>query len=656
MTLLEQLETKVLLERLVIGLEEPVLVKGLGELQAKIDSGNGGYNVIHGTDFHQQGNELMFTTHDSFGHEKKIQAKIIDTIEVNMGGGNIENRPVIELDIKFAGEDYKKIPFSVSDRSTNTNPILISKGFVEKELEALIDVGAKNISNDGIDVVYGEGAWDTVKAGLKGAGNGVIKGAANTGKGLLNIGKNTLNGAKGILGGIKDADKWLKGGDDVNLFQPVVPGVKNLAKVGAGVFTLNNILSLSASALGLYALWHGAKGALEFKKTQKMASNIANGNTIVSDDYNKISKQLAGLTLQNTLVKDKEIDLSTNIIKQWYEKSLDPTKMPLSLVTSFMMTKGNINDSKTIKGLETQKEAWKDLIASAKETTKTMKDEKAANNQQEKTQNQDGITESLMIFETAQASLINENNEDVASPTAVPSSQPAETSGGDEADPKKAAIEKGKAKADELKQITTQFEQLNTFSLWFISIENDKKKKEQIENQIKNLSDSLEKLAAENPDVIKDSFNPFRKKQEKEQQTPESINQKIKELKKQLNSIGLPDKSSSEDNLQNFFQEAQIDNELLPLFKSGSVDSNSVAGVVSKLAQNLQKDGKQGFFCLAWTPQSQTELKADMKEVKREYYFFEKPEFIAYAKSSKLQEDEEWINSKLNFFKSKELI
>ena len=167
MTYLDLLEQKVLLERLVIGLEEPVLVKGLGELSAKIDSGNGGYNVIHGTDFHQQGEELMFTTHDSFGHEKKIQAKVIDTIEVNMGGGNIENRPVIELDIKFAGEDYKKIPFSVSDRSTNTNPILISKGFVEKKLEALIDVGKKNISNDGIDVVYGEGVGNF----FRGVGN-----------------------------------------------------------------------------------------------------------------------------------------------------------------------------------------------------------------------------------------------------------------------------------------------------------------------------------------------------------------------------------------------------------------------------------------------------------------------------------------------------
>jgi hypothetical protein len=123
-----------------------------------------------------------------------------------------------------------------------------------------------------------------------------------------------------------------------------------------------------------------------------------------------------------------------------------------------------------------------------------------------------------------------------------------------------------------------------------------------------------------------------------------------------LDSIGLPDKSSSEDNLQNFFQEAQIDNELLPLFKSGSVDSNSVAGVVSKLAQQLQKDGKQGFFCLAWTPQSQTELKDDMKEVKRQYYFFEKPNFIAYAKSSKTKEEEEWITSKLNLFKSQGII
>ena len=257
MTLLEQLETKILLERLVIGLEEPVLVKGLGELQAKIDSGNGGYNVIHGIDFHQQGNELMFTTHDSFGHEKKIQAKVIDTIEVNMGGGNIENRPVIELDIKFAGEDYKKIPFSVSDRSTNTNPILISKGFIEKELEALIDVGAKNISNDGIDVVYGESFWDKAKT----VGKAIGKAGASVAKG-------GLEAAKKAKSGLDNAATWLKGGDNVSLFQPVKGAASMTKDVLGGVVG-------AVGALG---------GAAVLKKITEFAKNIGNHDKFLEDD------------------------------------------------------------------------------------------------------------------------------------------------------------------------------------------------------------------------------------------------------------------------------------------------------------------------------------------------------------------------------------
>lgn len=44
---------KLTLEKMVIGLEEPILVKGIGKLNAKIDSGNGGYNVIHGKNFTQ---------------------------------------------------------------------------------------------------------------------------------------------------------------------------------------------------------------------------------------------------------------------------------------------------------------------------------------------------------------------------------------------------------------------------------------------------------------------------------------------------------------------------------------------------------------------------------------------------------------------------
>jgi hypothetical protein len=118
-----------------------------------------------------------------------------------MGGGNIENRPVIELDIKFGGEDYRKIPFSVSDRSSNTNPILISKGFVENELEALIDVGAKNISNDGIEVVYGEGFLGTVGSGLLKGATGLAKGAWDAGKGIAKAGVSAVKNAGDILQG-----------------------------------------------------------------------------------------------------------------------------------------------------------------------------------------------------------------------------------------------------------------------------------------------------------------------------------------------------------------------------------------------------------------------------------------------------------------------
>ena len=252
MTYLDYLEKKVLLERLVIGLEEPVLVKGLGELQAKIDSGNGGYNVIHGTDFHQQGDVLMFTTHDSFGHEKKISAKIIDDIEVNMGGGNIEKRPVIELDIKFAGEDYKKIPFSVSDRSSNTHPILISKGFVENELEALIDVGAKNISNDGVDVVYGESVLSNTANWLKGGDNvSLFSPVTNTIKKVGKVAKNLTKNVPNVIGGLYNAGKTVVGDG---------------AGITKGLYNAGKTLTQDAADVGGF-LWDKGANAVNWVKS-----------------------------------------------------------------------------------------------------------------------------------------------------------------------------------------------------------------------------------------------------------------------------------------------------------------------------------------------------------------------------------------------------
>lgn len=360
MTYLDFLEQKVLLERLVIGLEEPVLVKGLGELSAKIDSGNGGYNVIHGTDFHQQGNELMFTTHDSFGHEKKIQATVIDTIEVNMGGGNIETRPVIELDIKFAGEDYKKIPFSVSDRSTNTNPILISKGFVEKELEALIDVGKKNISNDGIDVVYGEsvmldegvlGAIGKGALGLtKGIGKGVGKGIGLGAKGIAGAAR-TVTGGNGVLGTISNFGKWLSG--DTNASSWVDP-IKSLFK----------------------------------PKNKGLVKQIKEAALIETKDKETITPKINNLTVGKKIAKDPKADLTNNVVEEWNANKLSKP-LPISLVTSFMMCKGAAADKKEIKGLEKDRESLKGWITDSKENLDKAKGDKKPDTEEQ----EEGIPE-----------------------------------------------------------------------------------------------------------------------------------------------------------------------------------------------------------------------------------------------------------------------
>ena len=147
------------LEKLVIGIEEPIEVKGVGEFVAKIDSGNGGFNVIHGEDVYQHGGVIVFKTYTADNQLKQVSKKLLQYINVNIGSGKVEQRPVIELDIKFGDEEYQKIPFSVANRTSNAHKVLICKDFVKDQLDALIDVGGKMLSQKGIEVEYIQEAW-----------------------------------------------------------------------------------------------------------------------------------------------------------------------------------------------------------------------------------------------------------------------------------------------------------------------------------------------------------------------------------------------------------------------------------------------------------------------------------------------------------------
>jgi hypothetical protein len=136
-------------EATVIGLIEKIELAGIGELDAKVDSGNGAFNVLHGEDIIKQGNKITFTTING----KRIIKDVIDTITINVGAGYTEDRPVVSFRMKFGGTEFDNIPFSIGDRTKNEYKVLIGKDFIKK-LDALIDVNAKHIATDQIDIDY----------------------------------------------------------------------------------------------------------------------------------------------------------------------------------------------------------------------------------------------------------------------------------------------------------------------------------------------------------------------------------------------------------------------------------------------------------------------------------------------------------------------
>ena len=138
------------IEKQVLGLIEFFDVDGIGKIPSKLDSGNGAFNVIHGEDIQIQGDKVLFKTVNN----KHLMKDKVDDIIINVGAGNTEERPVVEFDLKIGNREFAKIPFSVGNRTSNLYKILVSKDFIEKELDALIDVSQENIADREDEVEY----------------------------------------------------------------------------------------------------------------------------------------------------------------------------------------------------------------------------------------------------------------------------------------------------------------------------------------------------------------------------------------------------------------------------------------------------------------------------------------------------------------------
>jgi len=136
------------MEKLIVGLEEILTLDGIGPIKAKLDSGNGAFNVLHGEDIESDGKIVRFTTEGGISVEKELK----DTITINLGAGNKEERPVVLFDVKFGNKIFKDVPFSIGNRSENAHKILVGKNFIQNELDALLDVSLVDVAGKNMEV------------------------------------------------------------------------------------------------------------------------------------------------------------------------------------------------------------------------------------------------------------------------------------------------------------------------------------------------------------------------------------------------------------------------------------------------------------------------------------------------------------------------
>jgi len=113
------------------GYHEVVTIKPFGDLVAKFDTGNGVLSVLHAENIKINGKKITFSLND-----KSITTNLIKTYKVQTGGGKDE-RPVVQLDMSFAGSTYKFM-FGLDDRSELGTEVLLNR-FAMNKLNVMIN-------------------------------------------------------------------------------------------------------------------------------------------------------------------------------------------------------------------------------------------------------------------------------------------------------------------------------------------------------------------------------------------------------------------------------------------------------------------------------------------------------------------------------------
>lgn len=141
---------KYIKENAALGVIETIDIDGIGSISAKVDSGNDGYNVIHGINLKRLKDNnnktiVKFLTID----DKTVSFPQVGWVEV-VAGGKPQQRPVIHINVKVKDAFYQNEPFSIADRSQNEEKVLLGVPFIKK-MGAVIDVNKNVVLKENTD-------------------------------------------------------------------------------------------------------------------------------------------------------------------------------------------------------------------------------------------------------------------------------------------------------------------------------------------------------------------------------------------------------------------------------------------------------------------------------------------------------------------------
>ncbi len=113
----------------VVGFREVVHVEGIGDIVAKFDTGNGSLSCSMTYDKAELSDDKKVVKWELGG--KSFTSKVIGFANAEVGSETHE-RPIIELDMQFAGKRYKDVHVSLVNRKEKSTKFLVNRKFMER--------------------------------------------------------------------------------------------------------------------------------------------------------------------------------------------------------------------------------------------------------------------------------------------------------------------------------------------------------------------------------------------------------------------------------------------------------------------------------------------------------------------------------------------